>query len=91
MVVTKRHGFQEDGPSTHHESSIDDRDMQRMALPAELRVSIQEVLNPSRVAKDRTASFQACLGDRLCVHFRGNLGVGTCVSCLLSSKQPHLC
>ncbi|KAH0347556.1 putative amino acid permease, partial [Aureobasidium melanogenum] len=37
MVVIKRHGFQEDGPSTHHESSIDDRDMQRMALPAELR------------------------------------------------------
>lgn len=81
MVVIKRHGFQEDGSSTHHESSIDDRDMQRMALPAELRVSIQKVLNKFKVAEGRTASFQACLCDRLRVHFRSNLGMGTCVSC----------
>jgi hypothetical protein len=42
MVVTKRHGHQEDDSSMHQDSSIDDRDMQRMALPSELRVSTKE-------------------------------------------------
>jgi hypothetical protein len=42
MVATKRHGNKEDGSSIHQDSSIDERDMQRMALPSELRVSIQE-------------------------------------------------
>jgi hypothetical protein len=42
MVVTKRHGHSEDGSSMHQDTSIDDRDMQRMALPSELRVSTEE-------------------------------------------------
>lgn len=42
MVLTKRHGNAEDGSPMHQDTSIDDRDMQRMALPSELRVSIQE-------------------------------------------------
>ena len=54
MVVTKRHGFQEDGLSAYHDSSIDDRDMQRMALPSELRVSTQETCSrPESLKKEQ--------------------------------------
>jgi len=39
MVLTKRYSNNEDGSATLQDTSIDDRDMQRMALPSELRVS----------------------------------------------------
>ncbi|THX46966.1 amino acid transporter [Aureobasidium pullulans] len=37
MKAIKRHSRQEDGPSIHQDLSVDDRDMQRMALSSELR------------------------------------------------------
>lgn len=42
MKAIKRHSHQEDGPSIHQDLFVDDRDMQRMALSSELRVSIKE-------------------------------------------------